>query len=195
MDQLKNKKILLIDNYDSFTYNLMQQISSIGVSVEVIRNDKIDLLKQAEFTHLIISPGPKDPSDAGFCFEMILKYAGQKPILGVCLGHQIIGQLYGAKISQASYPVHGKTAKIIHDQKGLFENMPQGFLAARYHSLVVDSESFPSCFKVSAHYNNMIMGIEHKEISNLYGVQFHPESFLTEQGDTLIRNFLSKVCY
>ena len=191
MNSFNDRKILLIDNYDSFTYNLVQQLKPMASEVEVIKNDDVKLLTKDNFTHLIISPGPGDPSDSGFCKELILKNIYKKPILGVCLGHQIIGELYGAKISQASYPVHGKSAPIRHSEDGLFSNMPQDFVAARYHSLVIEKNSLPNCFKISASYDNIIMGIEHKEIPFLYGLQFHPESFLTQKGEILMNNFLT----
>lgn len=169
----------------------MQLISLFTPWVEVIRNDDAELLNKSHFTHLVISPGPKDPSDSGLCKDLIERWRHTKPILGVCLGHQILGEAYGAKIIKAAYPIHGKVSEITHDKSEIFKGIPQSFKVARYHSLVIDPHSLPPCFKISANYGNMIMAISHKINSCLYGLQFHPESFLTEWGECIMSNFLN----
>ncbi|MGQ9576119.1 MAG: anthranilate synthase component II [Thermoguttaceae bacterium] len=190
--------ILVIDNYDSFTYNLVQRLGEIDPSLqlEVHRNDKIDLdqIEAKRPTHLIISPGPCTPNEAGISVECVRRFAGQLPILGVCLGHQAIGQAFGARIVRADRIMHGKTDQIFHDNRGLFEGLDNPFTATRYHSLVIQPESLSAEFdlcawSISPDGTRVIMGIRHKRFP-LYGVQFHPESFLTECGPTLLKRFL-----
>jgi len=194
--------ILLIDNYDSFTFNLVQRLGEIDSSlqIEVHRNDQISLdeIASRKPTHLIISPGPCTPSEAGISVDCIRRFAGKLPILGVCLGHQSIGQATGAEIVRAKRLMHGKTDLIYHDGKGLFESLPSPFTATRYHSLVIRPETLSSDFVVTAWADapeggHEIMGIRHKEYP-LEGVQFHPESFLTELGPRILRRFLDMRC-
>lgn len=186
-------KILLIDNYDSFTYNLYQYFGELGAEVTVVRNDKISVdeaLKMAP-THLVISPGPKRPEDAGVCNEMIRAFEGKAPVLGVCLGHQCLGYTYGATVSRAERIMHGKLSKIYHDGRGLFQGVPNPFEATRYHSLLVQDGTLPAFLEVSAHTSEgEIMGLRHKKFPT-EGVQFHPESILTKPGKSLLRNFLA----
>jgi anthranilate synthase/aminodeoxychorismate synthase-like glutamine amidotransferase len=190
MDDLR---IVVIDNYDSFTYNLVQYLAEIsGTKIGVFRNDAItvDGIREERPTHLVISPGPCTPDDAGVSIEAIAGLAGQCPILGVCLGHQAIGQAYGGKVIRGEAPVHGKTSLIHHDRRGVFAGLPQPFVATRYHSLVVD-RSLPPVLECSAWtQDGVIMGIRHKELW-VEGVQFHPESLLTAVGKDLLRNFLT----
>ena len=190
--------ILLIDNYDSFTYNLVQRLGEIdnSLEIEVVRNDEITpaQVEAKEPSHLIISPGPCTPSEAGISVESIRRMMGKVPILGVCLGHQSIGQATGAEIVRAQHLMHGKTDSIYHDDQGLFAGLPNPFIATRYHSLVIRPDSLSDIFEVSAWANGPdgsreIMGIRHKEFF-LEGWQFHPESFLTEQGSDLLKRFL-----
>ncbi len=186
--------IVVIDNYDSFTYNLVQYLQEMGQDVKVFRNDAITLSGIAELkpTHLLISPGPGDPTTAGISVEAIRRFAGKIPVLGVCLGHQSLGYAYGGKVVRASQPMHGKTSPISHDAKSLYAGLPQPFTATRYHSLLVERESLPSCLEVTAWTPaNEIMGLRHKTIPALEGVQFHPESIMTEEGKSLLANFLS----
>jgi anthranilate synthase component 2 len=183
--------ILLIDNYDSFTYNLYQQIASLGHKVTVVKHDKITIswVKKLAPTHIIISPGPKTPRDSGICMEVIREYYKTTPILGVCLGHQCIGEVFGSLTIAAKHIVHGKSDIISHNSKGLFSGIPDKFPAARYHSLIVDR--VPDNFTLSAWSNDgTIMAMQHNDYP-LFGVQFHPESFMTEHGEALIRNFLA----
>ena len=186
-------KILLIDNYDSFTYNLYHYISKIKKNVEVIRNDKIDgkaILKK-KYDKIVISPGPGYPNQAGNCIKIVKEVHKNIPILGVCLGHQIIGQVFGGKIINAKNLMHGKTSKIKHNGKGLFKNIEKNFEATRYHSLVVDRKNFPKKLMVTAETRNKtIMGLMHKDY-NIHGFQFHPESINTKVGMKLIKNFIS----
>ena len=186
-------KILLIDNYDSFTYNLFHYISKIKKNVDVIRNDKIDsksVLKK-KYDKIVISPGPGNPNQAGNCLKIVNAVYKKIPILGVCLGHQIIGQVFGGKIIHANNLMHGKTSKIRHIKKGLFKNIQNNFEATRYHSLVVDRKKFPKKLLITAETKNKtIMGLMHKEY-DIHGFQFHPESISTKVGMKLIKNFIS----
>jgi len=186
-------KILLIDNYDSFTYNLFHYISKIKKNVDVIRNDKIDgktVLKK-NYDKIVISPGPGDPNQAGNCLKIVKEVYKKIPILGVCLGHQVIGQVFGGKIINAKNLMHGKISKIRHNKKGLFKNIRNNFEATRYHSLVVDREKFPKNLLITAETRNKtIMGLMHKEY-DIHGFQFHPESISTKVGMKLIKNFIN----
>ncbi|MCY1033922.1 aminodeoxychorismate/anthranilate synthase component II [Corallococcus sp. BB11-1] len=184
--------ILLIDNFDSFTFNLVQALGALGATLHVVRNDAITVA-QAEAlrpSHVVISPGPKTPDAAGVSLDVIRAFAGRVPLLGVCLGHQGIGQVFGAKVVRAPVPVHGKTADVQHRGQGVFRGLPQPFTAARYHSLVVDRDSLPACLEVTAWSGDLVMGLRHRELPGLEGVQFHPESFLTREGPRLLANFL-----
>jgi len=186
-------KILLIDNYDSFTYNLYHYISKFKKNVEVIRNDKIDsktILKQ-KYKKIVISPGPGNPDQAGNCLSIVKKLHKKIPILGVCLGHQIIGQVFGGKVVRAKKLMHGKTSKIKHDKKGLFKNIQNNFEATRYHSLIVEKKSLPKNLIITAETKDkIIMGLMHKDY-NIHGFQFHPESISTKMGIKLIKNFIT----
>jgi len=186
-------KILLIDNYDSFTYNLYHYISKFKKNVEVVRNDKINsksILKK-KYSKIVISPGPGNPNQAGNCLKIVRDLHKKIPILGVCLGHQIIGQAFGGKIIRAKNLMHGKTSKIKHDKKGLLKNIQNNFEATRYHSLVVDRKSFPKSLIITAETKNKtIMGLMHKDY-DLHGFQFHPESINTKIGIKLIKNFIT----
>lgn len=186
--------LLMIDNYDSFTYNLVQYLSELGEEVVIFRNDQIstDKIRELHPEKIVISPGPCTPNEAGISLELIRKFAGKIPILGVCLGHQSIGQAFGGKVVRAPRIMHGKTSLIYHDQKTIFENIPNPFEATRYHSLVIDPASVPDCLEISAHTDeNEIMGVRHREYP-LEGVQFHPESILTLEGKNILKNFLQK---
>jgi len=185
--------ILMIDNYDSFTYNLVQYIGELGKKIKVYRNDEIGLadIKKMNPSHIIISPGPGRPETAGISEPLIKEFSGKKPILGVCLGHQAICHVFGGKIVRARRLMHGKTSEIIHDKKGIFLGIPQKFKATRYHSLVADKSSLRREFVISAKTDRgEVMAVRHKKIKGLEGVQFHPESILTEHGKTLLKNFL-----
>ena len=185
--------ILLLDNYDSFTYNLAQYLGELGCEVEVHRNDKIsvDEIARRKPERIVISPGPCTPQEAGISVELIQRLAGKFPILGVCLGHQAMGAAYGGKIVRAPKLFHGKTSPIEHDGKGVFRDLPQNFTATRYHSLVVEKESLPKEFMITAETaDGTIMGMRHKKYK-MEGVQFHPESVLTESGKQLLQNFLN----
>ncbi len=183
--------ILLIDNYDSFTYNLYQFLGELGSRVEVVRNDAMSVaeLELMRPDGVVISPGPGAPDSAGVSLQAIEAFAGKVPILGVCLGHQSIGQLYGGKIVRAPELRHGKTSPIYHTGKGVFTGLPSPFVATRYHSLIVDA-ALPDCLERSAHLGDTVMAIRHRELP-AEGVQFHPESVLTDQGKRLLANFLS----
>jgi anthranilate synthase component 2/para-aminobenzoate synthetase component 2 len=185
--------ILLIDNFDSFTFNLMQALGSLGAELKVARNDAITVAQVEALrpAHIVISPGPCTPLRAGVSLEMIRAFAGRVPLLGVCLGHQCIGQVFGGRVVRAPVPVHGKTAAVEHEGQGLFRDMPRPFVAARYHSLVVDRATLPECLEVTAWYDGLIMGMRHRQLPGLEGVQFHPESFLTQDGKRLLANFLA----
>ncbi|MCL5935020.1 MAG: aminodeoxychorismate/anthranilate synthase component II [Firmicutes bacterium] len=184
--------LLIIDNYDSFTYNLAQYFSMLGVTVKVIRNDSVraeDIEKMAP-SALVISPGPGGPDTAGISKKAIDMYAGRIPVLGVCLGHQAIGSVYGGSIIRAKTLMHGKTSLINHDGKSVFRDIPQPFSAIRYHSLVVEGSTLPPCLEISAWTGDgEIMGLRHRSL-NVEGVQFHPESILTDHGLSILRNFL-----
>ncbi|MDI6892067.1 MAG: aminodeoxychorismate/anthranilate synthase component II [Actinomycetota bacterium] len=184
--------ILMIDNYDSFTYNLVQYLGELGASLEVFRNDKITIQEIEGFNpaHIVISPGPCTPNEAGISMEVIRRFAERIPILGVCLGHQAIAQVFGGRIVRAPIPVHGKTALIHHDGETIFSGVENPFVATRYHSLIAERETLPDCFKISAETKDgIIMGIRHKELV-VEGVQFHPESILTTEGKKILSNFL-----
>ena len=186
--------LLMIDNYDSFTYNLVQYLAEIGQEVKVVRNDKISIeeINKLNPQYIVISPGPCTPNEAGISLELIEAFKGKVPILGVCLGHQSIGQAFGGKIIHAQTIMHGKTSKISHNNKGVFKGIKNPFIATRYHSLVIDRESLPNCFDITAWTDdNEIMGIKHKELA-IEGVQFHPESILSEYGHDLLKNFLDQ---
>jgi len=185
--------ILMIDNYDSFTYNLVQYLGELGAEVKVYRNDAITLaeIKDLAPEKIVISPGPCDPPRAGISVDVIKRFAGKLPILGVCIGHQSIGYAMGGKIVIADRLMHGKTSPVIHDGKTIFRNIPSGFSAIRYHSLLVERGTLPDCLEISAWTEEgEIMGLRHKEY-DLEGIQFHPESILTEHGKTLLNNFLT----
>jgi anthranilate synthase component 2 len=185
--------ILMIDNYDSFTYNIVQYFYDLGQEVVVKRNDEItieDIKNIEEIDAIVISPGPCTPTEAGISVDVIKNFKGIYPILGVCLGHQSIGQAFGAKIVKAKCLMHGKTSKIYHNEKGLFEGIPNPFNAVRYHSLVIDESTLPEDIEITARSDDgEIMAIEHKKYP-IWGVQFHPESILTEYGHKLLENFL-----
>ena len=189
--------LLMIDNYDSFTYNLVQYFGELGVEVQVYRNDRISLeeIEKLDPHYIVISPGPCTPNEAGISVETIQHFAGKKPILGVCLGHQSIGQAFGGKIVHANEIMHGKTSMIRHKNLGVFKDVPNPFEATRYHSLVIDKASLPDCLEVTAWTESAngevdeIMGVRHKEY-RIEGMQFHPESILTTVGHDLLRNFL-----
>ena len=184
--------LLMIDNYDSFTYNIVQYFRELGAEVEVYRNDKItvDEIARKAPRRLVVSPGPCSPLEAGISVEAIQRLAGKIPILGVCLGHQSIGQAFGGKIVRAASLMHGKTSPIHHDNQGLFAGLANPFDATRYHSLIVERETLPDCLRVTAWTaEGEIMGMEHRELL-VWGVQFHPESILTLEGKKLLGNFL-----
>ncbi|MDI6907127.1 MAG: aminodeoxychorismate/anthranilate synthase component II [Thermoanaerobacterales bacterium] len=184
--------LLMIDNYDSFTYNLVDYIRGLGAEVVVRRNDSLDLAEVRKLapSRIVLSPGPGSPSTAGICLDLIRKMAGRVPILGVCLGHQAIGQAFGGRVVRAPAPAHGKTSLISHDGRTVFHGLSNPFTATRYHSLVVEESSLPACLEVSARApDGLIMGLRHREFA-VEGVQFHPESILTEGGKQLLNNFL-----
>ncbi len=188
--------LLMIDNYDSFTYNLVQYLGELGVEVKVVRNDEIGAADIAEIRpdQIVISPGPCTPNEAGISVETIRAYAGRIPILGVCLGHQSIGQAFGGRIVHAREVMHGKTSPIHHADTGVFSGLENPFEATRYHSLVIERESLPDCLEITAWTErdgalDEIMGVRHKELA-VQGVQFHPESILTRHGHDLLRNFV-----
>jgi anthranilate synthase component 2 len=186
--------LLMIDNYDSFTYNLVQYFGELGEDVAVHRNDEISLAQiaalQPEF--IVVSPGPCTPNEAGISVSLIERFAGKIPILGVCLGHQAIGQAFGGKIIHAKQVMHGKTSDIQHTGRGVFRTMPNPFCATRYHSLVIERESLPECLEITAWTaDGEIMGVRHKTLP-VEGVQFHPESILTYRGHDLLANFLNE---
>ena len=185
--------ILLIDNYDSFTFNLAQYLGQMGQNVEIRRNDQITL-DEIEVLHperIIISPGPCTPKEAGISVPLIRRFAGKIPILGVCLGHQAIGAAFGGRVVRAKKIMHGKTSEIKHDSKTIFRGLPQPFVATRYHSLIVDRKSLPRALEISAETDDgIIMGLRHRKL-RIEGVQFHPESVLTDAGFQLLKNFLT----
>jgi len=193
------EKVVVIDNYDSFTYNLVQYLGELGADVQVHRNDRIsvDEIDQLRPEKIVISPGPCTPNEAGVSVEVIKRFAGKVPILGVCLGHQSIGQAFGGRIVHANAIMHGKTSMMFHNDKGVFRNLPNPFEATRYHSLVIEPATLPDCLEITAWTGNgrgdidEIMGVRHKELA-VEGVQFHPESILTGCGHDLLRNFLEQ---
>ena len=186
------KKIILIDNYDSFTFNLYHYLSSLKVHVDVIRNDKItskEILKR-RYNKIVISPGPGNPDQSGNCLKIVKSLYKRIPILGVCLGHQIIGQVFGSKIIQARKLMHGKTSKITTKKNGILKNLPKTFEATRYHSLIIDKKSLSSDLEITAETKDgLIMGVQHKKY-NVHGVQFHPESIKTKLGMKILKNFI-----
>ncbi len=188
--------LVLIDNYDSFTYNIVQYLGDLGCDAVVHRNDKISVIGVLELNPaaIVVSPGPGEPKDAGICNKLIAKAAEHNiPVLGICLGHQAIGETFGGKVIRAPAPLHGKTSKIRHKNENVFRGLPDSFQATRYHSLVVERASLPDCFDITAETDDgLIMGLAHKELP-LYGVQFHPESIATQNGHALLRNFLDMV--
>jgi len=191
--------LVMIDNYDSFTFNIVQYFAQLGMDVRVFRNDEVTLeeIQALKPTHLVISPGPCSPNEAGISMDAIRYFAGKLPILGVCLGHQSIGQVFGGKIILAKQVMHGKTSLIYHTGEGVFANLPNPYTATRYHSLVIDQASCPSVLKITAWTQNdkgerdEIMAVEHLHFP-IEGVQFHPESILTEHGHALLKNFLDQ---
>lgn len=184
-------KLLLIDNYDSFTHNISEYLYSLKQNVKIVRNDKFNLNDIKKFNKIIISPGPGNPDESGKCLELVNRYYKSKAILGICLGHQIIGQSLGGKIITAKKIMHGKMSKIIHNKKDLFKNMPSKVYGTRYHSLIIEKKSLPKCFEVTAKTDDgIIMGIKHKYYK-IYGIQFHPESIKTTNGKKIIKNFVN----
>ena len=186
------KKILLIDNYDSFTYNIFHSLSELGAKVEVYRNDKISLkeISRKNFDKIVISPGPGHPSSSGICINLVKHFYKTIPILGICLGHQIIGAAFDAVIKRAKIIMHGKLSKIIHNGSYIFKKIPKSFYATRYHSLIIDKKTLSKDFEISAKTeDNIIMAINHKKY-HLYGIQFHPESIKTSFGNIIFKNFL-----
>ena len=186
------KKIILIDNYDSFTFNLYHYLSSLKVNVDVIRNDQIsskEIVKR-KYNKIVISPGPGNPNQSGNCLKIVKSLHKKIPILGVCLGHQIIGQVFGSKIIQAKKLVHGKTSKIMSKKTGVLKNLPKTFEATRYHSLIIDKKSLSKDLEITAETKDgLIMGVRHKKY-NVHGVQFHPESIKTKLGIKILKNFI-----
>ena len=191
--------LLMIDNYDSFTYNVVQYLGELGAEVEVVRNDQIDIegIRALAPTRIVISPGPCTPNEAGISMSVIETFAGQLPLLGICLGHQSLGQVYGGRVVRARQVMHGKTSLIHHRGEGVFAGLSNPFEATRYHSLVVERDSLPDCLEITAWTEtgdgefDEIMGLRHRELG-VEGVQFHPESILTAHGHDLLRNFLSQ---
>ncbi|MBI4846371.1 MAG: aminodeoxychorismate/anthranilate synthase component II [Candidatus Omnitrophica bacterium] len=185
--------ILLIDNYDSFTYNLVQYFGELREKINVVRNDKISVsaIKRLKPSYIVISPGPCTPKEAGISCDVIGEFYKKIPILGVCLGHQCIGEAFGAEIVRAPVLMHGKTSNIFHDQQTIFKGIPNPFVATRYHSLIIEERTLPKYFKITARSDdNLIMGIKHNEYP-VWGVQFHPESILTKDGKQILENFLN----
>lgn len=184
--------LLVIDNYDSFTYNLVQYFGELGQEMKVVRNDKFSIadIEALAPTHICISPGPCTPTEAGISCEVIEHFAGKIPIFGVCLGHQSMGQVFGGDVIRAEKLMHGKTSKVYHQGKSVFKGLPSPFTATRYHSLIVKRETLPDCLEITAETEDgVIMGLRHKELE-IHGVQFHPESILTEHGKEMLQNFL-----
>ena len=186
--------LLVIDNYDSFTYNLVQYLGELGADMKVVRNDEVsvdEIEQDLRPEKILISPGPGTPSDAGISLEAIERFSDRIPILGVCLGHQAIGQHFGGKVVRAPEPVHGKPVQVHHDGKTIFEGIDGNFTAGRYHSLVVERESIPGCLEISAEsLVGLVMAMRHRDLP-IEGVQFHPESILTDHGKVILQNFLS----
>jgi len=186
--------LLLIDNYDSFTYNLVHFLGELGAATRVHRNDQISVeeVMNSGAEAIVLSPGPCDPDQAGICLDLVKAAAGRLPILGVCLGHQAIGQAFGAQVVRAPEPMHGKLSPIAHNGQGLFAGLPNPLTATRYHSLILDRASLPDCLEVTAETSEgIIMGIQHRDMP-LFGVQFHPESIASKDGHALLRNFLTQ---
>ncbi len=191
--------LLMIDNYDSFTFNLVQYLQTLGAEVKVVRNDAlgVDEIAALQPSHIVVSPGPCTPNEAGVSLEVIRRLGAATPVLGVCLGHQSIGQVYGGNVIRAGNIMHGKTSKIRHEGKGVFAGLPDGYEATRYHSLVVDKATLPADLEITAWTENAdgsmeeIMGLRHRE-HPVEGVQFHPESILTQHGHALLKNFLER---
>jgi anthranilate synthase component 2 len=184
--------LLMIDNYDSFTFNLVQYFGELGAEVKVVRNDELGVpdVEALSPSHIVLSPGPCTPNEAGITLATIARLAGRVPILGVCLGHQAIGQAFGGKVIRAKKVMHGKVSRISHDGKGVFDSLPHEFVATRYHSLVVERESLPACLEISAQSEDgEIMGLRHRSLP-VEGVQFHPEALLTEHGHRMLENFI-----
>lgn len=184
--------ILVIDNYDSFVYNLVQYLGELGQEIKVVRNDKITIAEIEVLmpTHILISPGPCTPNEAGISLEIIQHFKGKLPIFGVCLGHQAMGQIFGGEVVRAERLLHGKTSMIYHDSQGVFKNLASPLKAARYHSLILKKETLPDCLVITAETDQgEIMGIRHRDFA-IEGVQFHPESILTEHGHAMLKNFL-----
>ena len=184
--------LLMIDNYDSFTFNLVQYLGELGAEVKVVRNDELSVqdVEALAPSHVVLSPGPCTPNEAGITLETISRLAGKVPILGVCLGHQAIGQAFGGKVVRAKQVMHGKVSRIRHDGRGVFTQLENEFIATRYHSLVVERDSLPACLEVSAQSEDgEIMGLRHRGLA-VEGVQFHPEALLTEHGHRMLENFL-----
>jgi anthranilate synthase component II len=184
----------MIDNYDSFTFNLVQYFGELGAQVKVFRNDELSVqaIEALSPSHVVISPGPGTPNEAGITLEAIERLAGRVPILGVCLGHQAIGQAFGGRVVRAKQVMHGKVSRIAHDGKGVFSSLPQEFIATRYHSLAVERDSLPACLEVSARSEDgEIMGLRHRSLA-VEGVQFHPEAMLTEHGHRMLENFFKR---
>ncbi|MEZ5345051.1 MAG: aminodeoxychorismate/anthranilate synthase component II [Pyrinomonadaceae bacterium] len=185
--------LLIIDNYDSFTYNLVQYLGELGAEMRVVRNDEISIEqidREIKPDKLLISPGPGTPENAGNMLEILRHFVEKLPVLGVCLGHQAIGQLFGGRVVRAPQPVHGKSSKVRHDKKGVFRDIYDEFEAGRYHSLVVEKESLPDCLEITAETEDrLIMGLRHKHLK-IEGIQFHPESILTSHGKKILQNFL-----
>jgi anthranilate synthase component 2 len=196
---MDKQMLFMLDNYDSFTYNLVQYFGELGVDVEVYRNDKITVeeIEALDPERIVISPGPCTPNEAGISLDVIKHFSGKKPILGVCLGHQSIGQAFGGHIVHAAEIMHGKTSLVYHNNSFVFKDLENPFNATRYHSLVIDKHTVPECFEITAWTQNEdgsldeIMGIQHKTLP-IEGVQFHPESILTDHGHALLKNFLNK---
>jgi len=191
--QIMGTRVLVIDNYDSFVYNLVQELGELGAEPEVHRNDAIDIdgIRAATPDAILISPGPGRPESAGVSMAVVAELAGEYPILGVCLGHQVIGQVYGATVGPAPTLMHGKTSSVHHDGNGIFTGLPDPFVATRYHSLVVEPDSVPDLLEVTATTSEgVIMGLRHRTLA-VEGVQFHPESILTPSGPSLLSNFLA----
>ena len=191
------KKVLMIDNYDSFTFNLVQYLGELGAEVEVRRNDEVPVgyVEQSDASHIMLSPGPCTPNEAGISLQVIERLAGVKPILGVCLGHQSIGQAFGGRIVHAKQIMHGKTSMVHHNGEGVFRGLPSPFEATRYHSLVIERESLPDCLEITAWTEDEegsideIMGVRHRELA-VEGLQYHPESILSEHGHEQLQRFL-----
>lgn len=187
--------ILLIDNYDSFVFNLAHYVQELGYDTLVIRNDAVTveaIYSEMNPTHVVLSPGPCTPDEAGICLDLVRSNKANIPILGVCLGHQVIGQAFGGTVSKAQYPVHGKSTRIAHQEKDLFEGLPNPLRVGRYHSLIVEKENLPVCLEIQAQsLQGEIMAVKHKDYP-VYGVQFHPESILSESGHALLNNFIRK---